>query len=178
LRRAARPVRARNAINPSSRKGTIMAERDGGKTTGVSGLGDFLALGARALASGVVAALALGFAALLLAHNAQAAGTAPTHDDAGAPRLVYAVDPVVVAAASPSFHDTIVVSAPRGNPPWSAAPAPTGRLRPAGTGALWAKARASQADGTATLLSLLGVFALGVASVVAVIGQRAQGTRA
>lgn len=153
-----------------------MAERGGGRPTAVSGLWDFLALGARALASGVVAALALGFAALLLAHNAQAAATVPARDASDGPRLVYAVDPVVVAAAAPAFHDTI--RATRGDEPWSAAPAPTGRTRPAGTGALWAKGLEAQSDGAATLLLLLGLFALGAASIVAAIGRHARDTRA
>jgi len=119
-------------------------------------------------------AVTLGFAALVLAHNAEAAGAAPSAD----PRLVYAVDPVVVAAVAPAFHDTIVVDAPHANEPWSAAPASTGLNRPAGTGALWAKAMKAQADNAATLLLLLGLFAIGAASIVAVIGRGARATRA
>lgn len=155
-----------------------MAERDGkGRPTEISGLKDFLVLGVRALASGLVAALTLSFAALVLAHNAQAAGKPkPSVDASDAPRLVYAVDPVVTAAAAPAFRDTIVVSAQRGNEPWSAAPAPTGPKRPDDAGALWAKSRSAQAD-TATLLFLLGLFALGAASIVAAIGHNARGTR-
>jgi hypothetical protein len=155
-----------------------MAKSGGGRPTAASGLRDFLVLGARALGSGVVVAVSLGFAALLLAHNAQAAGLPRPADASARPRLVYAVDPVVEAAAAPAFHDMIVVSAPRGTEPWSAAPAPTGPTRPASAGALWAKAAKAQADGAATLLLLLGLFALGAASIVAVIGRGASRTRA
>ncbi len=156
-----------------------MAERGAeARPTAVSGLKDFLALGARALASGVAAAVTLGLAALVLAHNAQAARTAPVAEASDSPRLVYAVDPVVAAAAAPAFRDTIVVSAARGTEPWSAAPASTGPTRPAGTGALWAKAVKAQGDNAATLLLLLGLFAIGAASIVAVIGRGAHGTRA
>ena len=53
-----------------------MAERNGtGRPTMASGAADFIVLGLRALVGGVVAAVALGFAALVLAHNAEAAAT-------------------------------------------------------------------------------------------------------
>jgi len=151
-----------------------MAERDdNGRPTAASGLKDFLALGARAAASGLVAAMTLAFAALVLAHNAQAA---PKGDDSDPPRLVYAVDPVVVAAAAPAFRDTIVVSASRDNEPWSAASAPNGPTRPDGAGALWAR-RNAQAD-IATLLLLLGLFAIAATCIVAVVGRAARDTHA
>jgi hypothetical protein len=179
LRPATRPARARNAIEPTTIKGTNMAERAGNeRPTATAGLRDFLALGVRAAASGLAVALTLAFAALVLAHNAQAAGKAPASDASGGARLFYAVDPIVAAAAAPAFHDTIVVDAARGNEPWSAAPAPTGPTRPAGTGALWATAIKAQGDSVATLLLLLGLFALGAAAIVAVIGRDARGTHA
>ena len=155
-----------------------MAERgDNGRPTAAAGLRDFLALGVRALASGLVVGVSLGFAALVLAHNAQAAGTPRPAGAQDAPRLVYAVDPVVTAAAAPAFRDTLVVTASRGNEPWSAAPGSTGPARPASAGALWAR-RNAQADNTATLLLLLGLVALGAVCLVAVIGRGARGTRA
>jgi hypothetical protein len=155
-----------------------MAERGGSeRPTATAGLRDFLVLGVQALASGVVVAVTLGFAALVLAHNAQAAGTPKPGAGADEPRLVYAVDPVVVAAAAPAFHDTLVVSASRGNEPWSAASAPTGPTRPGSAGALWAT-RKREADSAATLLLALGLLALGAVCIVAVIGRSARGTRA
>src|SRR6185437_15550130 len=55
-------------------KGSRMADRQGaGRPTAAAGAGDFIVLGARALVSGVAVALALGFAAVVLAQNAQAA---------------------------------------------------------------------------------------------------------
>jgi len=156
-----------------------MAERAGNeRPTAAAGLRDFLALGVRAAASGLAVAVTLAFAALVLAHNAQAAGKVPAADASGGARLVYAVDPVVAAAAAPAFHDTLVVDGARGNEPWSAAPAPTGPTRPAGTGALWAKAIKAQGDSIATLLALLGLFALGATAIVAVVGRGVRGTRA
>src|SRR5690348_2325364 len=51
-----------------------MARREAaGRATAASGAVDFMVLGVRALASGIVVALALGFAAVVLAANAQAA---------------------------------------------------------------------------------------------------------
>jgi Ca-activated chloride channel family protein len=63
---------ARNGAIATSAKGMAMAR---GKAA------DFMVLGVRALLSGVAVALALGFAAVVLAGNAQAAGTV-TLDDA------------------------------------------------------------------------------------------------
>ncbi len=156
-------------------KGTNMAERAGNdRPTAASGLRDFLVLGARALASGVAAAVTLGFAALVLAHNAQATG--PAKADAANASAIYAGDPVAVAAAAPAFRETLLVSAQRDNEPWSAAPAPNGPTRPASAGALWAT-RNAQADNTATLLLLLGLVALGAVCLVAVIGRGAREPR-
>ena len=47
---------------------------------GKAGAGDFIVLGVRAVLGGVVVALALGFAAIVLASNAQAAGTVAPAD--------------------------------------------------------------------------------------------------
>jgi hypothetical protein len=156
-----------------------MAERgDNGRPTAAAGLRDFLVLGARALASGVVVAVTLGFAALVLAHNAQAAGPATTDAPADAAPQIYTGDTVVVAAAAPAFRETLIVSAPRDNEPWSVAPGSTGPTRPDEPGALWAKAPKAQPDTAATLLLLLGLLALGAVSIVAVIGRGARGARA
>ena len=171
-------------------KGTNMAQRTGnGRPTAAAGLRDFLVLGARALASGVAVAVTLGFAALVLAHNAQAAGTAnaAAAGPAKAAKLakaapsgdavaIYASDPVAAAAAAPAFRETLLVSAQRDNEPWSAAPAPNGPTRPR-AGALWAK-RNGQSDDSATLLLSGGLLALGALCIVAVIGRGARGTRA
>ena len=60
-----------------------MAERQAGRRTAASGLADFLVLGARALAGGIVVALALGFAAVVLAANAEAASVKPNDARSG-----------------------------------------------------------------------------------------------
>jgi hypothetical protein len=57
-----------------------MAERTAsGKPEAPAVLSDFLHLGAKAFVSGIVVALVLGFAALVLAGNADAAPNAPTY---------------------------------------------------------------------------------------------------
>ena len=151
-----------------------MADRAIGRPTAASGLKDFIVLGVRALASGLVVAVTLGFAALVLAHNAQAAGA--QSDAATDSRALYAGEPVAAAAAAPAFRETLLVSARRDDEPWSAAPAPDGPNRPPRAGALWAK-RNAQADNAGTLLLLLGLVAVGAVCLVAVIGRGARGTR-
>jgi Ca-activated chloride channel family protein len=53
---------------------------------------------------------------------------------------LYAGEPIVVSAAADTFARTVIVSATRGNQPWSVALTPASQGA-AGVGALWARAR-------------------------------------
>ncbi|HUJ00138.1 MAG TPA: hypothetical protein VLY46_07885 [Usitatibacter sp.] len=124
-----------------------------------AGAGDFIVLGVRALLSGVAVALALGFAAIVLASNARAAGAAST-------------DATGTSGGAALTRHTNAAQA-RGTPPWSAALAPSSP-KASGAGALWAREKAaSPAQTAATLQILLGLLALSAAAVVAVIGRGA-----
>jgi len=128
-----------------------------------AGAGDFIVLGVRALLSGVAVALALGFAAIVLASNARAAGAA-----AGAA----STDAAGTSGGAALTRHTNAAQA-RGTPPWSAALAPSSP-KASGAGALWAREKAaSPAQTAATLQILLGLLALSAAAVVAVIGRGA-----
>ena len=54
---------------------------------------------------------------------------------------LYRGEPVVVAVAAPRLSGTVIVSGLRGNQPWSVALTPAASSRPAGVGALWARAK-------------------------------------
>ncbi len=54
---------------------------------------------------------------------------------------LYRGEPVVVAVAAPRLAGTVVVSAMRGNQPWSVALTPAASPEPAGVGALWARSK-------------------------------------
>jgi Ca-activated chloride channel family protein len=67
-------------------------------------------------------------------------GTAVETFPARIPDL-YRGEPIVVAVAAPRIAGTVVVSAMRGNQPWSVALTPAASSEPAGVGALWARAK-------------------------------------
>jgi hypothetical protein len=144
-----------------------MAAGMAGRPVARQALLDFLVLGGKALAGGIVAALTFACAALVLATSAQASTV--TLDE---PKNV------TITWADGTAPATVPVCARRGSEPWSAALTPTSAKT--GVGALRARSKISspmdeitRADTESTLHLMLGLLALAAAATVAVIGRTA-----